>query len=328
MNPPISTPAPVSSRAPLVAVTGASGFIGRQLVPVLAQSGWRVRLLMRRDPVAPEWRQLRPEIVPGDLGDPAALVRLVDGATAVVHLAGLIKAASRRRFFEINRDGVTALANATHKHAPGAHFILVSSLAAREPALSDYAASKRAGEAAARDVLGSRMTVLRAPAVFGPGDRESLRFFQLARKRFVPLVGSTDARAALIHVRDLARLITALAGTPSRGAVIAAADARPEGYSWAEVLGAAARAVGNDSARLVRAPSALLRVVALTGDLARLCGSASMLNSQKLRELRHRDWSVPVAELAQVPGWAPEFDLDAGFADAVAWYRGAGWLPA
>lgn len=328
MNPPVPTPAPAPSRTPLVAVTGASGFIGRQLVPVLAQSGLRLRLLMRRDPVVPEWRQLRPEIVPGDLGDPAALVRLVDGADAVVHLAGLIKAASRRRFFEINRDGVTALAGTTHKHAPEAHFVLLSSLAAREPALSDYAASKRAGETAVRDILGARVTVLRAPAVFGPGDRESLRFFQLARQRFVPLVGSADARAALIHVRDLARLITALVGAPPRGAVIAAADARPEGYSWDEVLGAAARAVGNDSARLVRAPGALLRVVALAGDLARLCGSASMLNSQKLRELRHPDWSVAAAELARVPGWAPEFDLDAGFANAVAWYRRAGWLPA
>lgn len=328
MSPFIPIPVPPPAQAPLAAVTGATGFIGRQLVPALAQSGWRVRLLVRRDPVAPGWRQLRPEIVPGALGDPAALARLVEGATAVIHLAGLIKSTTRRRFFEVNRDGAAALASTTYRYAPEAHFVLVSSLAAREPALSDYAASKRAGEAAAREVLGVRMTVLRPPAVYGPGDRETLLFFQLARQRFVPLLGPADARAALIHVRDLARLITALAGAASRGAVLAAADARPQGYRWDEVLSAAARAVGNDTPRLVRAPGALLRTAALAGDLARLFGSASMLNSQKLRELRHPDWSVSPAELAQAPGWAPEFDLDAGFADAVAWYRGAGWLPA
>lgn len=322
------TPTPASAQAPLAAVTGASGFIGRHLVPALAQSGWRVRLLLRRDPVAPGWQQLRPEIVAGTLGDPAAQARLVEGATAVIHLAGLIKATTRQRFFEVNRDGTAALAGITRERAPQAHFLLVSSLAAREPALSDYAASKHAGEAAARDVLGARMTVLRPAAVYGPGDRESLRIFQVARQRFIPLVGPADARAALIHVRDLVRLITVLAGATSRGAVLAAADARPQGYRWDEVLGAAARAVGNDTPRLVRAPGALLRTVALAGDLARLFGSASMLNSQKLRELRHPDWSVSPAELAQIPGWAPEFDLEAGFADAVAWYRGAGWLPA
>lgn len=322
------TPTPASAQAPLAAVTGATGFIGRHLVPALAQSGWRVRLLLRRDPVAPGWQQLRPEVVPGTLGDPAALARLVEGASAVIHLAGLIKATTRQRFFEVNRDGTAALARITLERAPQAHFLLVSSLAAREPALSDHAASKHAGEAAARNVIGARMTVLRPPAVYGPGDRESLRLFQLARQRFIPLIGSADARAALIHVRDLARLITALAGAAPRGAVLTAADARPQGYRWDEVLGAAARAVGNDAPRLVRAPGALLRTVALAGDLARLFGSASMLNSQKLRELRHPDWSVSPAELAEVPGWAPEFDLDAGFADAVAWYRGAGWLPA
>jgi len=321
-------PATGAGEGRLAAVTGANGFIGRWLVPELARSGWRVRLLLRRDPVAPEWRHMRPEIVAGSLEDPAALRNLVDGAGAIVHVAGLIRSARRRRFLEVNRDGAAALADAARAIAPDAHFILVSSLAAREPALSDYAASKRAGESAVADRLGSRLTILRPPVVYGPGDRESLRFFQLARHRLVPVPGAADGRAALIHVQDLARLIAALAATMPVGAVLAAADARPQGYPLEEVLRAAALAVGNDSARLVRAPAALLRAVAIVGDLARLFGSAAMLNSQKLREIRHPDWSVSAAELARVPGWAARFDLQAGFADAVAWYRRAGWLPA
>ena len=72
----------------------------------------------------------------------------------------------------------------------------------------------------------------------------------------------------------------------------------------------------------------MLRTAALAGDVARAFGSANMLNSQKLRELRHPDWSVSDAERAHAPGWAPRFTLEAGFADAVAWYRAAGWLPA
>ncbi len=315
-----------ATASPLAAVTGANGFIGRHLAPELARAGWRVRLLLRRDPVMPEWQHLRPEVVAGGLDDPAALALLVEGATAVVHLAGLVKAARRREFLAVNRDGAAALANAALAIAPDAHFVLVSSLAAREPALSDYAASKRAGEAAVLDALGSRATVLRPPVVYGPGDRESLRFFRVARRRFVPV--PADGRVALIHVRDLARLIATLASTSPAGAVLAAADAHPQGYRLEEVLRTAAQAVGNDAARLVRAPGILLRAVAIAGDIARLCGSPAMLNSQKLRELRHPDWSVSPAELARAPGWMPEFDLPSGFADAVAWYRRSGWLPA
>ncbi|MCE9660996.1 MAG: SDR family NAD(P)-dependent oxidoreductase [Burkholderiales bacterium] len=315
--------------APLAAVTGATGFIGRHLVVALHRAGFRVRLLLRREPDVAEWRELVPEVVAGSLGDAAALARLVEGADVVIHLAGLIKAARRADFFAVNRDGAAALARAVEHGAPVARFLLVSSLAAREPALSDYAASKHAGERAVREILGARATVLRPSVVYGPGDRETLLFFQLAAGRLVPLLGRAEARAALIHVSDLVRLMVALASEPAGHAgVLEAADERPRGYTWEELLGAAARAVGNATPRFVRAPQALLSGVALVGDLAKTWGSSSMISSQKLRELRHPDWGVAAAERATAPGWAAQFDLEHGFADAVAWYRRAGWLAA
>ncbi len=313
--------------APMVAVTGASGFIGRHLVVALAQAGWRTRLLLRREPDEPQWSSLRPQVVIGALDDGAALARLVDGADAVIHLAGLIKAARRSQFFAVNRDAAAALARTVQRLAPAAHFLHVSSLAAREPTLSDYAASKRAGEDAVRNILGPRATVLRPPAVYGPGDRETLLLFRLARQRWVPLLGPQDAVIAMIHVRDLVRLIVARVGAPPYGELLTAADDRPEGYRWTELLGAAARAVDNPIPRFIQAPHSLLDGIALLGDLARMAGSCSMLSSQKLRELRHLDWSVSSAELVRPTDLAPRFDLDAGFADAVAWYRHSGWLP-
>jgi nucleoside-diphosphate-sugar epimerase len=316
---------PPSTR--VAALTGASGFIGLHLVRALEVAGWRVRVLVRRDPAAGAWGHATPEIVRGALDDERALDTLVSGADAVIHLAGLIKATSRGAFMAVNREGAAAIAARARRFVPSTHFMLVSSLAAREPGLSDYAASKRAGEDAAREAFGAPITVLRPPAVYGPGDRETLVFFQLARRKLVPLIGPPHARAAMIHVDDLCRLIAALAGGAPRDAVLTACDARPEGYRWKEVMGAAARAVGNASPRYLQAPRALLRTVALAGDAGRLLGSANMLNSQKLRELHHPDWSVTQAERAHAPGWEPRFDLDSGFADAVKGYRAAGWLP-
>jgi nucleoside-diphosphate-sugar epimerase len=297
------------------------------LTRALAESGWRLRLLLRREPDLPEWRDLEPQVVAGSLGDTAALERLVEGADAVIHAGGLIKATSGRHFHQVNGDCTAALAQTARRLAPQAHFVFISSLAAREPSLSDYAASKRAGEDAVRSVLGARATVLRPAAVYGPADRETLRFFQLARQRFVPLPGPAQARAALIQVRDLAQLTVALAASEPKGEVLAAADDRPQGYGWDEVMQMASRAVGNPSARLLRPPRALWRAVALAGDARRLLGSPAMLSSQKLRELWHADWSVAREKRAQPAGWAAQFDLQAGFADAVEWYRAAGWLP-
>jgi nucleoside-diphosphate-sugar epimerase len=275
----------------------------------------------------PEWRGVEPQIIAGDLSDGRALARLVEGVDHVVHVAGLIKAARRRDFFAVNAAGSESLALVMVQHAPQARLLHISTIGAREPQLSDYTASKRAGEDAVRRVLGSKVTVLRPPAVYGPGDRESLLFFQLGRQRFVPLAGPPAARAAMIHVADLVAVMAAMLSS-SDGGVWTAADDRPQGYSWAEVFGEAARAVGNSRARLFHAPSALLKAAALAGDVGRLLGNANMICTQKLRELRHRDWTVSAQEHARPAGWAPRYTLAEGFADTVRWYRAAGWLPA
>jgi nucleoside-diphosphate-sugar epimerase len=311
---------------PLVALTGASGFVGRRLAPVLAASGWRVRLLLRRDPVQPEWRALDPQIVAGDLADGQALRQLVTGVDAVVHVAGLIKAARRSQYDAVNAAGSARLAQSVAQYAPQAKFVHLSTIAAREPGLSGYAASTRAGEDAVLRILGGRATVLRPPAVYGPGDRESLVFFQLASHELVPRLGRPEARAAMIHIDDLCSLLAALVREPAPGQVLTAADSRPGGYTWREVFSAAARAVGNSGARLFHAPPPLLHAVAMAGNVARLFGAASMLTSEKLRELRHRDWSVPDEQWARPAGWVPAWTLADGFANAVAWYRRAGWL--
>ena len=129
-----------------LALTGATGFIGRHLVRALAEAGWRVRVLLRSDPaVIDEWQGLELDVVAGSLADAAALERLVTDVDAVIHLAGAIKASRRAQFFAVNAEGAGAVSQAARRLAPAAHFLHVSSLAAREPQLSDYAASKRAG---------------------------------------------------------------------------------------------------------------------------------------------------------------------------------------
>jgi nucleoside-diphosphate-sugar epimerase len=310
-----------STQGPLAAVTGATGFVGRRLVYALTSTGWRVRVLVRPSG-AGLWVNADTEVVKGDLDDPRALEALARGATVVIHAAGLIKARSRSEFQAVNVDGARRMAQAVGE----GRMILISSLAAREPALSDYASSKRAGEVAAREVLGERLITLRPPAIYGPGDSETLALFRLAAlSPCLPTPASAAARLALAHVDDVAASVLArLDGLWTPG-VFAVGGARPDGYGWREIFAAAGEAVGRRPV-LAPVPDAMIQAAAAAAEgLARLRGEAAIFNRGKARELLHADWSVSTAELPPGPT-RPAVELRSGFEATVAWYRRAGWL--
>jgi nucleoside-diphosphate-sugar epimerase len=266
--------------------------------------------------------KLDAEVVSGDVGDQAALERLAQGADVVVHIAGLIKARNRAAFFDVNGEGARRMARAVGE----GRMVLLSSLAARAPELSDYAASKRAGEQAARSVLGERLTVLRPPAIYGPGDRETLALFQLAATApCLPTPGSRAARLALVHVDDVAASVLQRLEEAWRPGVYAIGGARPAGYGWREIFETAAAAMGRRPL-LAPVPNALIHVAAAVSEtLAGLRGQPAIFTRGKARELLHDDWSVSTAELP--PGSPlPSVELRAGFERTVAWYRQAGWL--
>ena len=307
--------------APLAALTGATGFLGRHVAQALAAEGWRVRLLARREP---EPFPFAPEVVPGDLADAEALRRLCRDAQAVVHVAGLVKARRAAVFEAVNAAGAGRIAAAAREVAPSATFVLVSSLAARAPHLSAYAQSKREGELAVAQALDGKAWIVRPPAIYGPGDRATLGLFQAAAASpFLPVL-RREVRLPLIHVHDAAFVIAALARRAEPGRTVALCDAWPEGHGLDKIMAEAARAVGRRP-RLVRVPAAFVRAAGLAGDLACAAGATPMVTSGKVRELLYSDWRLAPDELADgLP--PPRFGLASGFRDTVAGYRAAGWL--
>ncbi|KRA59416.1 epimerase [Caulobacter sp. Root655] len=313
------------SRAPtgaVVAVTGATGFLGRRLVKVLADDGWTVRVLARRDIADPAWLGLEPQLVIGDLANTRALAALCDGAEVVVHVAGLIKASSRAVFDRANVEGSRQVALAAK--AAGARLVLVSSLAAREPQLSDYAASKRGGEDTAREIFGESLTIVRPPAIYGPGDIETLRLFKMASEAAILPVLDPAARMAWIHADDAAACIAALVKTPRPG-LYALSDNRPDGYGWRELMQTASKAVGA-SPRLVRIPAWVIKSLAKLSKWASIAtGKDTILTPGKARELLHADWALSSND--PIPDFPPtRYPLEEGFAQSVRWYRSEGWL--
>ncbi|MBX9944407.1 MAG: NAD-dependent epimerase/dehydratase family protein [Reyranella sp.] len=305
----------------LVAVTGATGFVGPHLVAALARRGWRVRLLIRRWSPVPSLAGTEAEIVLGDLADDAALRRLTAGVDAVVHAAGLIKARSSSDFLRVNRDGTARLSAA----APGVPFVLLSSLAAREPQLSPYAGSKRAAEQALAGRAG-RWLAVRAPAVYGPGDRETLAYFRAIARGWAPRPRLAEARLALIHVTDLAEVLALAIDNSTAESVCEIDDGREGGYSYDDMAAAASAAVGR-RVRSFGVPRTALRIVAAANGLRQaLGGPPQILTGGKVDEMFHSDWTVHDRRLATVLAFRPRYDLPAGFRDTVMWYRRQKWL--
>ena len=305
----------------LVAVTGVTGFVGPHLVAALARRGFRLRLLVRRWSPLPSLAGVDAEMVLGDLSDEAALARLVAGADAVVHAAALIKARHAAEFRAVNRDG-TALLSAL---APDSLFVLLSSLAAREPQLSPYASSKRAAE----QVVASRSgpwLVVRAPAVYGPGDRETLAYFQTVAGGLAVRPAVPSARLSLIHVADLAEALARSVEQRISGSLYEIDDGHETGYSYRDMGAAAGRAVGRRPLSLAVprfVMAGLARVNAVNNALG---GKVQILTPAKVNEIFHSDWTIHDRRLLAALDWAPQHDLASGFAETISWYRQAGWL--
>lgn len=307
-----------------VAVTGASGFIGGRVVSRLQRDGWQVRALARRRKVAaPD----PIETVVGSLDDRQSLGRLVQGVDAVVHIAGVIKARSRRDFFQVNATGTKRLVEAVAEQTPTARFVHISSLAAREPHLSDYAASKRAGEAVVVEAAaGLRWTILRPPAVYGPGDRETLPFFRWVKRGFGPLLGTDDARFSLLHADDLAAAVAVLLEETTPDLILEPDDGQAGGHSWANLVSVAAEQLGA-TVRPVRVPTRLIHAVGMLNFALRVIpGYVPMLTPGKARELCHNNWVCNAESTIGQTAWRPGFSIGPGFAATIDWYRTRAWL--
>lgn len=315
-----------SIHKPLAAVTGGTGFVGRFILSDLTKAGFRIRMLVRSEPLHPMVPDLDAEIVLGDLSDQAALERLCEGADVIIHGAGLIKAKSREQFFAVNEGGSINLAKAAAKTAPKTALVVVSSMAARAPELSDYAASKRAGEDAVTENAAAPVTILRPSAVYGRWDKETFPLFQMALRGRIFAPNAPDARICLINAADVSGAVTAIAAAADCDAVYELSDDVQAGYTWDDIARAAGKSV-NTSPRVTRIPAFVLRAAGhVSGFGARVIGKTPILTAGKVREMLHGDWSSSPEVQPPTGLWRPQVTLEAGFSETAQWYKSQSWL--
>ncbi|MBL4870033.1 MAG: NAD(P)H-binding protein [Robiginitomaculum sp.] len=281
------------SQLPLIALTGATGFVGGRVLQMLLDQNYCVKALVRSKSNSNLLQSKNLNWVEGSLEDTSSLAALTLGADMVIHMAGLVTARTKDDYFRINSTAVGDLARIANEQNVK-RFVYLSSITARKPKLSDYAASKRGGEGRFSRKLGKMKGVcVRAPAVIGAGDKATAPFYAFILKGYLPCPGGKnwrDRKIGIAYVDDLARFLIGpcLQGEHDGKTVSVATRAS---LTWPEFASECAKAVGKP-VRPIPLPVSLLYMVASGTSVTKRVLGKGHLTLGKLQEFLYEDWSV------------------------------------
>ncbi len=328
-----------SDKKEAVLITGANGFVGSRLCRLFINEGFHVVAGVRQGCNRTLIENLPLEYRFGDVSQPETLPALVEGIDFIIHNAGLTKVKKKADFHKVNEIGAKNLIEAAPGNPALKKYIYISSAAASGPSqpsrplteidlphpITEYGRSKLAGEQASlllKDKV--NLAIIRPPAVYGPGDKEMLAFFQIINCRLRPLLGNTGRKIQLVHVDDLCRgVLAAIRATTISGAVYFIAESRS--YTYRELVGLLGQAVGKTGLPLY-IPGPVLKVIAaLSESTLNLLGKSPMFTREKAGEIL-AGWEFSTAGAEKDLGFISKIDFKAGSAETMQWYRREGWL--
>jgi nucleoside-diphosphate-sugar epimerase len=318
-------------------ITGAAGFLGIAVTRALADRGDRVRALVRRP--SDELTALGAEVVVGDATDPAALLAAVRDQDVVFHLAGIRRSTDPAEFLRVNAEGTRTALEACLAGAPRlSRFVLAGSRSAVAPSpepvdeaapfgpVEPYGSSKAEAERIALSYADRLpVTVARPPRIMGPGDRENLLFFEIARRGLAIGFGGPPRLLSWIDVDDCARGMLLLAERPE-----AVGEAfyltSPEPTSAQGLMLEAGKALGRRTRRITVAPG-LLRGLARAADaVTDLTGRRLPLNRKLATQVLAPGWRCDPAKARAQLGFEAATPLADSVGRAARWYVERGWL--
>ncbi len=319
----------------MLLVTGATGFVGKNLVPVLAAEN-RIRIFVRPTSDITFYKDhSRVEIVTGSLERGQGLDRALEGVETVIHVAGRTTGRSRSDFYRTNVLGTKNLL-AAMRRTRTPNIVHISSYAAcglgpDQKELSEgtsvpvclYGCSKQEAESAVVQ-SGLRFIILRPSAVYGPYDADFLQLIKFINRGVYPVPGIGDRYLDLIYVRDLVAAVKKIINESIiNGRVYFINDGR--GHAYSEVVKLIAGILGKKRLIKVPIPKVLGMMFGVLSD-ALIPGKMTVISRDKVRLMTQRAWVGSGARATKELGFRPAFDLKTGMAETIAWYRENGYI--
>ncbi|GAF78707.1 unnamed protein product, partial [marine sediment metagenome] len=244
-------------------------------------------------------------------------------------------------YYTVNQQGTASLFKSLHdqKILPK-KIICLSSLAAVGPSfdgkpvresdvphpITPYGKSKLMGEAEAlkfKEVY--PIVILRAPAVFGPRDKDFLQYFKWIKRGALPAIGSKQRYMSLCYVKDLIRAFYVCSQKElESGEIFNIGDQNPCSYDeFGELAG---QAMGK-KLKKVKIPIPIGYFVALIADIAgRINKKPSILNLGKFKQMRQRAWIADMKKAKEKLSFQPQYSLQEAVQETINWYLKYNWL--
>jgi UDP-glucose 4-epimerase len=296
---------PVPSRRPLIALTGATGFIGQHLLHELPKRGYRLRVLLRRPTAVPVESA---SALVGDLARPQNMTAALADVDAVIHSAGLAHAMSglpEDDYRTLNTEATIALARAAQR-AGAKRFVFLSSIRAQSGPSADrvltedltprptdaYGRSKLAAEQGLAE-LALDWVALRLVLVYGGGVKGNMAALtRLARTPYPLPLGALRSRRSLLALDNLVAAVDAVLSAPGQlRRPLIVAD--PDALTIPAIVAALRRGLGRRPG-LIPVPATVLKIAlhaAGRGEIYERLSGSLVAEPAGLRKL---GWSPPV----------------------------------
>ena len=326
-------------------VTGASGFIGSFIVEEGLARGYEVWAAVRKSSSREFLTDGRIHFVELDLLSEERLTEQLRGHRFdfVVHAAGLTKSLKDSDFYRVNTLGTQNLTNVIKNlQMPLRRFIYLSSLSIFGPIReeqpyteitetdtprpnTDYGRSKLLAEEYLQREASFPYVILRPTGVYGPREKDYFMMAKSIKGHVDFAVGFKRQDITFVYVKDVVQAVFLAFERGESGRKYFLSDGQV--YQSSAFSDLIRKELGNPWCLRLTAPVWLLRVVTACGDsIGKLTGKISALNNDKYHILRQRNWRCDISPATEELGYQPEYPLERGVRETIAWYKENKWL--